>query len=316
MGKKATIKRVEEDNTTFEKVFEDFQFNNKARGLSENTIQFYNNNLIALRVFLEESGIEDLSGVNKKDFNNFVLWLRDGYENTTTINTYLRAARTFFYFAMDEGYISEFRITLAQPQEKVKETYTEEEIKRLLQKPNLRTCSFQKYRNWVLVQYLLDTGNRLNTVRHMKVEDIDLQAGMAVLRTVKNNKQQFSPLSKPLVKNLRDYIKTWGLQSEDYLFPNVERGQLSKDGMVKAVARYNHSRGVNKTSIHAFRHSFAMNYVKTGGNAFKLQRLLGHSTLEVTRTYINLFGQDLAQDFAKHSIIEKHSQEGKRLRRG
>lgn len=314
MKKKLAFQRVEVDKT-FEEVFEDFQLNNRARGLSENTVKFYSNNLPLLKNYLEKVGITDISSITKDNFQQFVLWLRDSYENKTTINTYLRAARTFLYYAMAEDCLPSFKITIKQPEKKVKETYTDEEIKKLLQRPNLKTCPFTEYRNWVMIQYLLDTGNRLNTVRYLKVADVYLKDGMVVIKTVKNNRQQFSPISKPLIKSINDFIRTWGLQPEDYLFPGVDRQQLTKDGMQKTVARYNRSRSVERTSIHAFRHTFAKNYVTSGGNAFKLQRLLGHSTLEVTQDYVALFSQDLAEGFEKHSLIEKYNPSGKRLQR-
>ena len=68
----------------------------------------------------------------------------------------------------------------------------------------------------------------------------------------------------------------------------------------KGLVRYNTARGVQRTSIHAFRHTFARKYlVDCGGDAFSLQRLIGHSTLKMTRHYCNLFNDD---------IIESHEQ--------
>lgn len=82
---------------------------------------------------------------------------------------------------------------------------------------------------------------------------------------------------------------------------------MTNSAVQHSIARYNEKRDVEKTSIHAFRHTFAKHYIKSGGNAFKLQKLLGHSSLTVTQDYISLFGEDLAEDFGKHSIIHKYS---------
>lgn len=66
------------------------------------------------------------------------------------------------------------------------------------------------------------------------------------------------------------------------------------------------ARGVTKTGIHAFRHTFARLYlVECGGDALKLQRLLGHSTLDMTKHYVRLYDQDLIADFQKHSPLER-----------
>lgn len=82
------------------------------------------------------------------------------------------------------------------------------------------------------------------------------------------------------------------LKKDDYLFVNELGEQMTRNAMQHAIARYNKKRGVEKTSIHAFRHTFAKHYITSGGDAFKLQRLLGHSTLDVTLNYVNLYGTD------------------------
>jgi integrase/recombinase XerD len=92
------------------------------------------------------------------------------------------------------------------------------------------------------------------------------------------------------------------------LFVNELGEQMTRNSMQHAITRYNKKRGVNKTSIHAFRHTFAKHYITSGGDAFKLQRLLGHSTLDVTLNYVNLYGKDLKKGYEKHSIISKYSE--------
>ncbi len=61
---------------------------------------------------------------------------------------------------------------------------------------------------------------------------------------------------------------------------------MTRNSIQHAIARYNKRRGVSKISIHAFRHTFAKHYVTSGGDAFKLQRLLGYFTLDVTLNYV------------------------------
>lgn len=185
--------------------------------------------------------------------------------STTTINTYMRATRAFLYFAMRENYLVKFDINLIKADREQKEPYSNEDIKKLIRKPNLRDCGFVEHRNWVLVNYLLETGNRLNTVLHLKVEDIDLVNGMVILTTTKNRKAQYNPISDTLVKILTEYLRMYRFEKEDYVFINELGEQMTRNSIQHSLARYNKKRGVNKTSIHAFRHTFAKHYITSGG---------------------------------------------------
>ena len=107
------------------------------------------------------------------------------------------------------------------------------------------------------------------------------------------------PMSKSLKEVLVLYLKLWDWDSEDYLFPSISNRQLSVHAMEDAVRHYNISRNVTKTSLHLFRHTFAKNYILAGGGMVQLQSILGHSTLDMTRRYINLYGRDIHRDFDK-----------------
>jgi integrase/recombinase XerD len=75
-------------------------------------------------------------------------------------------------------------------------------------------------------------------------------------------------------------------------------GQLTETGLRCSIERYNVRRGVEKTSIHLFRHTFARKYlIDCGGDVFTLQKLLGHSTLEMTRQYCNIFDADITRNY-------------------
>jgi Site-specific recombinase XerD len=314
--KKQLVQRIKKDNPkTFDDVYEEFILSRKIMNVSEATLKFYFWNIKPFKDYLTEKGIEYFTLLKQEDIDSFILWLIKKYDNTVTINTYLKATKAHIRFALEHNYIIEkVHIKLIKQQKKVKQTYSDTDIKKLLKKPDLKNCPFAEYRNWVIVHYLLETGNRLNTVVNIKVKDFSLDAGMVALKTIKNKKEMYFPLGKAMVRILTHYIKEWGLLDEDYLFPNSQKQQLSKNAIQNAIAKHNSGRGVQLHSIHAFRHTFAKRYVMKGGNAFKLQRLLGHSSLTVTENYISLFANDLAQDFEQFSTINEFST-SKRIKR-
>ncbi|MFW6030665.1 MAG: tyrosine-type recombinase/integrase [Halanaerobiales bacterium] len=75
--------------------------------------------------------------------------------------------------------------------------------------------------------------------------------------------------------------------------------------MVSAIKRYHKKRGVKSTSIHKYRHTFAKLAIMKGIDPLRLQKILGHSTLDMTRKYVNLFGIDLKEGFNKYNPLEQ-----------
>ena len=102
----------------------------------------------------------------------------------------------------------------------------------------------------------------------------------------------------------------------DYLFCNQYGEMLSENALRLAIAHYNRSRGVGKTSIHLFRHTFARKYlVDCGGDAFMLQKLLGHSTLAMTKHYCAIYDADISKNYDRFSPLAQLQQTKSKLRR-
>ena len=85
----------------------------------------------------------------------------------------MRGVRCFCYYLMEEGYLQRFKIKLPKADKRIKETYTDAELKKLLKKPNVKTCEFNEYKTWVFSNYLLATGNRISTVLSLQIKDLD-----------------------------------------------------------------------------------------------------------------------------------------------
>jgi len=184
--------------------------------------------------------------------------------NFVTINSYLRGIRAILYYCMELGYLSNFKIQLLKTEKKIKITYTDCELALLLKKPNMNSCTFTEYRNWVVTNYLLATGNRISTICNIKIQDIDFSSDTIILTKTKNRKQQTIPLSRSLILILVEYLKFRKGSSEDYLFCNYCGKQLTREGLEKAISSYNRNHGVMKTSPHLYRNTFAKKWLLKG----------------------------------------------------
>ena len=301
-----------ENHRTAAECFEDFILAKKGRGVADKTIDSYRNHFHAAGKFIDWSA--PIGDIKQKDINLLIASLRDKGLKPHTIATYIITIKTFFSWARDEG-LSTLNVPLYKYEESVKETYTDEELRMLLKKPNLRKCAFSEYRNWVIINLLLNSGCRAATLRNIRVSDVDLEGGLCYFRHTKNKKAQVSPLCSEMKHILSEYLCVRKGAEDDFLFPNEFNGQMSENCLVSAIQRYNRARGVEKTSIHLFRHTFARKYLlDCGGNAFTLQKLLGHSTLEMTRKYCELFNADIVRDYDSHSPLAQMQRGNERIR--
>lgn len=298
MNKGSSDKEIQE-------IFEDFIQYSKAKNLAERTIGYYENNYKRFKRFLEAKSITMMNQVDNRLIQQFTLHLQTKIDNAKSINTILRAIRSFLYYAMKLDYLFDFKVQLLKEEETIKEVYTDKELELLLEKPNINNCNFAEYRNWLMVNFFLGTGSRLRTVRNLKIEDLDFENGYIRLNTTKSRKQQIIPLSKHLSKIVQEYLQYRGGEPDDWLFPTVYGKRFTTDGAGQAIRNYNRRRGVNKTSIHLFRHTFAKRWILAGGDIFRLQKILGHSDISIVKEYVNLWGHDLKKDFDKFNPLEQ-----------
>lgn len=297
------IKMSNPTDVTLNQAFEMYLKKCKVRNLSEKTIISYiqiNNR------FFDFYGKKHLvSSVTEDTIDDYILWLREEVKvKDVTVNTYLRTLRAFLYYCMECDYMESFKIPLCKIEKPVKETYSDEELERLLQKPNLRKCTFAEYKTWVFENYLLGTANRVRTALNVRICDINFTDGFIMLRKTKNRKQQIIPLSESLSLVLQEYLEVRGGEPEDYLFCNDYGKKPAVRTYQQLVHNYNIKRNVNKTSCHLFRHTFAKHWIINGGDIFRLQKIMGHSTLDMTKEYVALFGNDLQIDFEKFNPLD------------
>ena len=213
--------------------------------------------------------------------------------------------RAFLYWCMERHYMERFPIKMIHADEPVKEPYTADELERLLKKPDVKKCSFAEYRNWVIVNFLLGTGCRASTLINLRIEDVDLSAGTVYFRHMKARNRQTVPLTRRLVKTLDEYLGYRSGTPSDPLFVSEYGGALSRSTLENAIWSYNHKRGVEKTSLHLFRHTYAKLYIQAGGDPFRLQKLLGHSDLAMTRRYVALYADDLKSNYDALNPLEQ-----------
>jgi integrase/recombinase XerD len=283
-------------NTTVKSGFDKLIRIKRAKNLSADTLSHYENYFKYFSDFFDIK--RPCSEITIDTYYGYIEHLRNTTNaNSITLNTYLGALRTILYFFMDEGYMEKFKVELLKAEKKIKETYTDEELEKILKKPNIKKCSFTEYRNWVMANYFLATGNRLRTAINLEIGHLDFENNLIFMGKTKNGRQQLIPLSKSLSEILQEYLIYRQGEKTDYVFCNAHGQQLTRDGASTIFQKFHRKRGVSKTSIHAYRHTFAKKWILNGGDIFRLQKILGHSSVEMVKNYVEMFSDDLKQDF-------------------
>lgn len=299
-------------NLSVESAYELFIRKCRIKNLSQATITSYNNKVIP---FVEFCNSGEISAVTVDTVDTFTDMLKKEHNvNDVSVVSYLRSVRAFLYYCMECNYMTSFKIHLPKCNKEIKEIYTDEQLEKLLKKPDTNTCSFTEYKTWVFENYLIATGNRLSTALNVQIRDLNFEDGIITLRKTKNRKQQIIPLSASLADVLQEYLVVRGGQPEDYLFCNNYGEQASNRTWQTLVYRYNVKRDVNVTSIHAFRHSFARLWILNHGDIMRLKTILGHSNIAVTNEYLQMFGQDLQMDFEKFNPLDNMNRAKTRIR--
>lgn len=289
---------------TFEEGCNLYLDNCRQRNLREGTIGHYKQSYTQFyRYFEPNMPITDLT---ESRFKSYVVYLRETLDNDISINSYLRDLITTLHFLMREGYLSSYKMQAIKADKNTVETYSDEELQKLLRKPDMKKCSFIEYQCWVMSVFLFSTGVRQRSLMNIKVGDLDFDNNVVHVAVTKNRKPLLVPLNSSVVNILKEFLRHRQHENEnDYLFCNTFGKQLVKATCYHMLYFYNKNRGVETTGIHRYRHTFAKQWIINGGNVVTLSKLLGHSSLDITQNYIKLLVSDLAKEVENIDLLGK-----------
>jgi integrase len=218
-----------------------------------------------------------------------------------TSATYDRILRAFFNWLISEGEIE------TSPMERIPKPvdrpdqlnpFTEDALHRLIAAAK-RTHNPK--RDEALILVMLDTGLRASELCALTVGDIDLQEATLTVREGKGGKSRYLPMAQATRKALYNYLRDRDTDTDEPLFLS-DRGGSAGNGLTRHGLRFLFNRLAKAAGIigvrcspHTLRHSFAVSYLKNGGNQFALMNLLGHTDTKMTARYVKYSQADVAQ---------------------
>ena len=274
--------------TAFSRLYDAFIQECKVYNKTEDTLRSYE--LTRRLITRFDPNIEeiDISKLNRLWLTSYTSHLVDRNLATATVNHYLRDIRVFLYWCMENDYLVRYKVKLVKEREVVKESYSRDELKVLLRKPTADD-SFRTWRAWAIINLMLTYGSRASTIVNILQEDLDFKQARVTMRHNKNGKVQAFALTEQFRKAILVYMRYIPNIETEYLFPGRTGDKFSVGGLHQSIAEYNRSRGVDKISVHLFRHTFGKMWAEQGGGVYELQHIFGHSDIRTTQRYINLF---------------------------
>jgi integrase/recombinase XerD len=244
----------------------------------------------------------------QEDLKGVVIRMRERGLKETGVNILIRGINSYLHWRSGSerkcgAGCTHPRIRQLKEPKEVLPTFTNDQVKRLI---TWRPKNDQERRLHLIILTLLDTGCRVSEALNVTVRDIDLD-NMLVLLNGKGAKQRLVPISRELRSSIVRYCKDRSRITDDRLFATrteslLERGNVSRD--LRLLCRELGFTPPRRT-VHAIRHSFAVNYLRRGGSVFHLQKVLGHSTLEMTRRYSNLLTSDIQAVHERLTLLSK-----------
>ncbi len=262
-----------------------------SKGLSENSIASYSQDLQTLLAFLKDTS-SSLEDVDDNELFLYFLNLRKKGLTSRSLARHLSALRTFFDYLCERHNLPNNPARLLDgpklPQ-KLPQLLSFQEVKDLLAQPD---CSSKLgFRDRTLLEVIYAAGLRVSEACSLKPLDFDPQMG--VLRIWgKGGKERLVPLHPTAQTILSTYLDTWRSHfapKQDFVFLNRSGMRLTRQGVWKMIKRRAREAGITREiSPHTLRHSFATHLLEGGADLRTVQILLGHADINATEIYTHI----------------------------
>ncbi len=176
-------------------------------------------------------------------------------------------------------------------------TFTPQHISAIL---HYRPTTGNQRRIHAISLLLLDTGLRIAEALQLLVSDLDFE-NLLINVKGKGQKQRLVPMSY----ELRKVLFRWCGDKKHLVFPNRNGTKYGQRDFLRDFKKMCKRLGIAgvRTSPHTLRHTFAMEYLKTGGSIYKVSRMLGHSSIKTAEKYLHSMTADLAEEHQRLTLL-------------
>ncbi|WP_434634794.1 site-specific tyrosine recombinase XerD [Vibrio sp. SCSIO 43086] len=276
------------------------------RGLSENTLASYRNDLMKLLTWMEKHRYRldfiSLSGL--QEYQSYLVDL--DYKQTSRARMLSAIRRLFQYLHREKVRADDPSALLVSPKlpQRLPKDISEEQVDALLEAPDPNDPV--ELRDKAMLELLYATGLRVTELVSLTMENISLRQGV-VRVTGKGGKERLVPMGENAVDWIETFIQQGrpallGDTSSDIVFPSKRARQMTRQTFWHRIKYYALIAGIGteQLSPHVLRHAFATHLLNYGADLRVVQMLLGHSDLSTTQIYTHVATERLKQIHSQH----------------
>ncbi|BCB41333.1 tyrosine recombinase XerD [Vibrio alginolyticus] len=276
------------------------------RGLSENTLASYRNDLMKLLTWMEKHRYRldfiSLSGL--QEYQSYLVDL--DYKQTSRARMLSAIRRLFQYLHREKVRADDPSALLVSPKlpQRLPKDISEEQVDALLEAPDPNDPV--ELRDKAMLELLYATGLRVTELVSLTMENISLRQGV-VRVTGKGGKERLVPMGENAVDWIEMFIQQGrpallGDTSSDIVFPSKRARQMTRQTFWHRIKYYALIAGIDteQLSPHVLRHAFATHLLNYGADLRVVQMLLGHSDLSTTQIYTHVATERLKQIHSQH----------------
>lgn len=292
-------------NDSMEKIIESFVSERKSQELSPNSVMYYKRETGYFLKWLNEQKIESIWSITPQTIRDFLSDLGT-HRNRGGVHATFRAIKALF-----KWYESEFEPeNWKNPINKVKMQKGKinplpgipvEDVSKLI-----AVCSGRnKLRDQAIMHFLVSSGCRANEFLNLNINDVDLELGSVKINFGKGGKSRITFIGKEARKALRKYLYNRPASNNRALWVNGnDNERMTVSALRYMVQKYCADAGLKRYGLHDFRRCFAITAYRKGVEIMVISQLLGHSSSEITRLYLNITEEDLRKAHAKANPLE------------
>lgn len=287
---------------------ESFLIDRKSQGLSPETIDFYTKKLKYFLKYCEGQSLTQISQLTADLIRRYILELSETH-NPGGVHACFRPLRSFLYWVEDEEIMPD---GWKNPMRRVKapklstdpiEPIQIEEIHQLL-----KTCksNYSGARDQAMMLGLLDTGARAKEFLNINLEDVELATGAVLIRQGKGRKPRMVFLGRKTIRAIRRYLR-YRKDNHPALWVSIHGEQMTYSALRGSLRRRAEQIGMKSSPTpHDFRRAFALMMLRNGVDIFALQKLMGHSDLQILRRYLAQTDQDIHTAHMRGSPVDSN----------